>query len=344
LRAWIAPVFLPHAGCPHRCVFCDQGRMGGGPSIPSVEDVRDRLARFFETGTRGFEASTRQIAFYGGSFTMLEPSLQESYLAVAAAYVRKGWVDSIRVSTRPDALGADQLSLLRRWGVATIEIGVQSLSDSVLEQTRRGHKAQDSIEAIKRAKEAGFEVGAQIMLGLPGDRGRESLQTAERLCSLRPDFVRLYPVVVFEGTELASRLRSGQYRPLGLEEAVCLAARMLDAIDSSGIPVVRIGLLHARGPGPSSEGVLAGPVHPAFGYLVRCRLYSERLARALSSGGSGKGEVLRLRVHPRDRCLVYGHKGTNLAFLTEVSGARRIEVQSDEMVPKGRALHEWIGA
>lgn len=273
---------------------------------------------------------------------MLEASLQESYLAVAAAYVRKGWVDSIRVSTRPDALGADQISLLRRWGVATIEIGVQSLSDAVLEQTLRGHNSQDSIEAIKRVKEAGFEVGAQIMLGLPGDSGRELLLTAEKICSLRPDFVRLYPVVVFEGTELASRLRSGQYLPLGLEEAVSLASRVLDAMESSGIPVVRIGLLHAPGSGPSGRGVLAGPVHPAFGYLVRCRLYSERLAHTLSSGGSAKGEVLRLRVHPRDRCLVYGHKGTNLAFLREVSGARRIELQNDETVPKGRALHEWI--
>lgn len=273
---------------------------------------------------------------------MLPASVQESYLAAARTYVQEGWADSIRVSTRPDALGWDEISLLMEWGVATIEIGIQSLVDPVLEQSGRGHSSHAGIEAMGRARAAGFEVGAQIMLGLPGDEGRESLLSAERLGSLRPDFVRIYPVLVFEGTELALRMRQGLYRPLGLEEAVSLAARMVKVFECRGIPVIRIGLLHAAGSGPGVGGVLAGPIHPAFGYLVRCSLYGEKLARRLASSAARQGNVLRLRVHPRDRCLLHGYKGGTLALLKKTSGARWIEIRNDQTVPRGMALHDWI--
>ncbi len=342
MTVWIAPVFVPHAGCPHRCVFCDQRRVTGRPRIPSAREVRDRLAGIFRTSRRDKLAATRQIAFYGGSFTMLPVSVQESYLAAAGTYVQEGRADSIRVSTRPDALGCEEISLLRQWGVGTVEIGIQSLADPVLEQSNRGHSAREGVEAITRAKAAGLEVGAQIMLGLPGDRGRESLMTAEKLCSVRPDFVRIYPVIVFEGTELASRMREGLYRPLNLEEAVSLAAQVLEIFDACCIPVIRIGLLHEGGHGSGAGGVLAGPIHPAFGHLVRCRLYGERLVRGLASLAAPGGRGLRLRIHPRDRCLLHGYEGGNLDLVKRRSGARWIEIRDDCTVPRGWTVPDWI--
>jgi histone acetyltransferase (RNA polymerase elongator complex component) len=334
MRPWIAPIFLAHLGCIHRCVFCNQYEITGSPCAPTPQGVRERLESFFRARKDRRPASVRQIAFYGGSFSRLNVALQEDYLGIAREYVQRGWVDSIRISTRPDALSEGQITLLRRGCVRTVELGIQSLSDRVLAASRRGHSRRDSLEAIGRLREAGFEVGAQMMLGLPGDRGAESLETAEVLCAVKPDFVRIYPVLVLRGTELAARMQEGLYRPLDLEEAVSLGARLLERFDSASIPVIRIGLQETDGLGPQGGSVLAGPHHPAFGHLVRSSSYYRKMLSALAQRPSSSASI-RFRIHPRDRSLLCGHQGIHAPLLRRESGVSTIEIEEDESVPRG---------
>jgi len=335
---WIVPVFLPHLGCPHRCVFCNQHVVSGTLAPPSPEALRDRLESQLrpQQGTRG---RRRQVAFYGGSFTGADPGLQRAYLLSVRPFLVRGWVDSLRVSCRPDELQPDRLAFLREHGVRTVEVGVQSLSDPVLARSRRGYGARDALEAIRRVKGFGLEVGAQMMVGLPGDGGREGRETAEGLCDVRPDFVRIYPVLVLRGTELARRYREGSYRPLDMPAALERCARLLARFRQAGIPVIRIGLQEDEGMQAGGGGaVVAGPRHPAFGFLVQAFLYREEMLRALADRRPEPEACagVRFRIHPQDRPLFSGYRRAHLPVLQRALGEQRYTVAEDSRMGRGR--------
>lgn len=331
---WIVPFFLAHAGCPHRCVFCDQSLIAGTPRAPSPEKVRESLEALCPS--RRFDGKARrQVAFYGGSFTRMPPERQHAYLEACRPALRKGWMDSIRISTRPDEVSQGQLAFLAERGVETVELGVQSLSDRVLRASRRGHTGKQARDAVKRACAIGLQVGAQIMVGLPEDTGEESLRTAEELAELKPHFVRIYPLLVLRHTEIARWMRRGSYRALGLEEAVSLCTGMLRRFEEADVPVIRIGLQEQEDLGCDGGGVLAGPYHPSFGHLVRSSLFIEKVLAALPRGLPASSAVC-LRVHPHDRALLAGHRRQNFEKLRNALQDRRIRVEEDPGLPRGR--------
>jgi histone acetyltransferase (RNA polymerase elongator complex component) len=279
-------------------------------------------------------AGRHQIAFYGGSFTSMPEERQAAYLEVCRPFMTRGWVDSIRVSTRPDQVAEEQLVFLKEQGVRTVEIGIQSLSDRVLSATRRGYTAEEACAAIRRTREMGLETGAQLMVGLPGDTGAESLETVATLLTLKPDFVRIYPLLVLQKTELAERMQRGEYTPLRVDEAVSLCAGMLERFREASIPVIRIGLQEQEGMRRKGSFVLAGPYHPAFGHLVRSACFLERVLHTLPAK-IPPSSCLSLRIHPHDRSLLAGDRGENLRKLRGLLGPREVRIDEDPGLPRG---------
>ena len=332
---WILPVFIPHLGCPHRCAFCNQHLASRTGSVPTPAAVRTRLDAQIPRFGPG-DGRRRQIAFYGGSFTGIDPGLQREYLLAVRGFLERRWIDSIRVSVRPDELQRDRVEFLRDHGVRTVEIGVQSLSDRVLEASRRGCTSAHAVAAIRSVQEAGLEAGAQIMAGLPGDTGRECMETVDVLCDVRPDFVRIHPLLVLPGTGVARLLRSGRYKPLDLATAVTLCAAMLARFRKAAVPVVRIGLHCQDAMQAGGGGVLAGPVHPAFGFLVRSFLYRQALQLALAGRDAQVAAGLHFRIHPDDRSLFSGYQRENLRMLQAVTGTDDISVTEDPVMSRGR--------
>jgi histone acetyltransferase (RNA polymerase elongator complex component) len=196
------PVFVPHAGCPHRCAFCDQRAITGHIQQPGAGDVRRIIDAHLATAPA--TVTHIEVGFFGGSFTAIEPSIQESLLSAVTPYLQTGSVHGIRVSTRPDCLAPAALELLREYGVSCVELGAQSFNDHVLQMACRGHNADDTRRAAQRIRAAGLECVIQLMPGLPGDTAEISLAGA-REAALLADAVRLYPTVVFAGTALADR-------------------------------------------------------------------------------------------------------------------------------------------
>jgi len=257
------------------------------------------------TGRRGGE-----VAFYGGSFTSLSPASQEAYLAAVVPSLSSGRVDGIRVSARPDALGEEQVAFLREWGVTTVEIGVQSFAPEVLQRSERGHGAEAVFSSVPRLRRAGLQVGLQLMPGLPGGDRAEALRSLDAALALSPDFLRIYPTVVLRGTPLANEYLAGRYRPWPLELAVDLCADMARRCRHQNVPVIRWGL-HNQPELTNGATLLAGPWHPAFGQLVRARLWF----RALSVlAAQGEREVTVPRVEFSD---AQGHRCDNLRSLRE---------------------------
>ncbi|MBI5469073.1 MAG: radical SAM protein [Deltaproteobacteria bacterium] len=262
----IIPIFIPFGGCPNRCVFCDQEGITGEEKMPTLKETADTIDSYLSTwkGRGG-----KEIAFYGGSFTALPEEAQLEYLKTAFGYVSGGRVDSVRVSTRPDRVTPEIIEYLKRYGVGTVELGAQSMSDEVLRASGRGHTAKSTADAVRLLRDGGFKVGLQFMPGLPGDDKGTVLRTTEEIISLKPDFVRVYPTLVLKNTPLHRMYLSESYRPWTLEDMVELCSLVYDLLTDAGVPVVRMGLQPTA---DLERNLVAGPYHPSFRQLVEGRL------------------------------------------------------------------------
>ncbi len=327
------PIFVPHMGCPHRCVFCNQFETSAVRTPPDASFVRAKIRAHLETKPASVEWV--EAAFFGGSFTAIAEGLQRELLGAAHGFIRDGLIGGIRVSTRPDCINTARLELLGEYGVRTIEIGAQSFSDRVLDAAGRGHTAADSIEAAARIREAGFSLVIQLMPGLPGDGPEDSLRSAETAASCGPDAVRIYPTVVLEHTRLAGLYREGVYAPLSLEDALERSADMHELFSGKRIPVIRTGL-HPLAP-DEAAGVLAGPYHPAFGFLVKARLKRRGMVREIERAMGPFARVpdaIRLHLPLCGREEYLGHRGENMEYLKlrfAPSEITRVFVDSDRL-------------
>ena len=143
-------IFVPHNGCPHQCSFCNQRSISGQSSQPSPEDVKKAARRAIETSPEYVKEG--EIAFFGGSFTAIDKSYMVSLLEAAQPFIGDNGFKGIRVSTRPDAIDDELLTILKKYHVTAIELGAQSTSDEVLEGNRRGHTKDDIIKASNLIK------------------------------------------------------------------------------------------------------------------------------------------------------------------------------------------------
>jgi histone acetyltransferase (RNA polymerase elongator complex component) len=247
-----------------------------------------------------------EVAFYGGSFTLLPLQEQRALLAPLQLLLDSGEVSAVRLSTRPDALDSDVIGLLREFRVSLVELGVQSMDDAVLTASGRGHMAADTERAFRSLHDAGIAVGAQLMPGLPGDTLAGAVRSLHKVLALKPACLRIYPTVVVAGTRLAEQYRQGDYFPLSLDDAVFLGARLLHAALRADVPVIRMGL-QATDILSGPDGVVAGPWHPAFRHLVESELFHDLLVR-LTDGLAGPVSVT---AHPARISAVTGQNGVN---------------------------------
>ena len=275
-RESIIPVFVPHLGCPNDCVFCNQRRISGSVAPATAENVVSAIEnalRLTPPGTR------RQLAFYGGSFTAIPVAEQESLLGAAVPYLERGDIASLRLSTRPDAIDGAVLRRLRSYGVETIELGAQSMSERVLALSGRGHTAADVEDAARAVKGAGFRLILQMMTGLPGADDESDVESARRIAALGPDGVRIYPTVIVRDTALCDLWRAGRYKEHTVEDAVRVCARILPVFEQAGIPVIRLGLNPTED--LSGGDAVGGAYHPALGELVKSRIMRDRAEKIL---------------------------------------------------------------
>jgi histone acetyltransferase (RNA polymerase elongator complex component) len=324
----IIPIFLPNLGCWERCLFCNQKAMGEGP--PSPSSVRN----FIEASLIGLPSERKnrekQVAFYGGSFTAIHRNDQVRYLKEVQPFLSSGLIDSIRISTRPDALDDEILSLLKEYRVKTVEIGAQSMIDQILLLANRGHRTEDTISATSRLKRWGFEVGLQLMMGLPGDTFDRFLQTLDRVIELNPDFLRIHPTLVLRGASLETLWRSGKYSPLSLDEAIEWLKRGLLKLERSSIPVARIGLQPTEA---LERDFLAGPYHPALHQLIDSAIFLDMAEHLLRS--HSKESQAFFRCHPKDISNLRGQRNENILKLKKHFKLSEILIDGRQELPRG---------
>ena len=326
------PVFIPHLGCPNQCVFCNQRSISEHQDF-SEESVRDEIEQVLSTLSANDEA---EIAFFGGSFTGIDRALMCRLLDLAESYVQAGRVKAIRLSTRPDYINDEILSILARYSVKTVELGLQSMDDAVLLACRRGHTAKQAEDACRAVVRAGFSLVGQMMIGLPGANAESEIETAQKICQLGASAVRIYPTVVFYDTPLCEMAQHGAYDPLSVEEAMERTAPVLQIFRARALPCIRVGLCATESL-TSPEAVYAGPNHPALGEMIlgEC-LYQKVKDAVLQSGLTGQGIVLE--VPPRELSATVGQHRRNIEKLQRETGVTVHRVVACESLAECRVL------
>lgn len=327
-RHTVIPVFVPHKGCPHDCIFCNQKKISGQIEDMTPEAMEEIISEHLSTIRKD---TFVEIGFYGGSFTGIEQEKQRELLGIAYKYVQQGLVQEIRLSTRPDYISSEILELLGQYGVRTIELGVQSLDENVLLLSNRGHTVQDVYNAASLIKQAGFRLGIQTMVGLPGDSREKDIATAGKVISIAPEIVRIYPALVIKGTYLETMLVKGEFTPLSLDEAVDICAELLEMYEENGINVIRLGLQPTDSINEGAE-VAAGPFHAAFRQLVESRLALKLTETEILKQGLENEKDIIIYTGKGSVSDIVGQKRCNIEYLKSRYGFNSIKAKESEFI------------
>ena len=316
------PIFIPHLGCPNDCVFCNQRSISGKISF-CPESVKSEI----ETALATVDATNSEveIAFFGGSFTGIDRELMIYLLGVAKEYIDCGKVGSIRLSTRPDYIDTEILDILEKYGVKNIELGIQSMSERVLAASKRGHTADATERACALIKERGFSLVGQMMIGLPAATVEDEIECARRICEMGADAARVYPTVVFYGTELKQMTERAEYIPLDEKSAVERTAAVLKVFSKKGVPCIRVGLQSSENLS-SDETVFAGANQSAIGEMAMSEIFYENIRAELEKDVAVRDCDITVFVPIGATSKASGQKRINKLRLQKEYGIKRIKI------------------
>lgn len=340
-KKYIISIFIPHLGCPNDCSFCNQKSISGQTKMPTKEDV----IKIIEENLKSIsdKESYKEIAFFGGSFTGIDIEKQKEYLEIANEYIKDRKIDSIRLSTRPDYINKQILKMLKQYNVKTIELGVQSTNDYILKRCDRGHTFEDVKKASKLIRKYRFNLGHQIMVGLPESTKLDEIRTAKDLIKLKPKIVRIYPVLVIKGTKLEKELEDGDYKPLTVSQAVERCKELVYLFNKKNVQVIRVGLQNTSeitDPSNKNSQVVAGPYHPAFGQLVDDSIWYDSISDKIKKINTKVKEV-KVKVNFSDMNNVIGHKKSNIKKLKNTYDVD-VLVEANNNIKPGKSELEII--
>ena len=330
----ILPIFIPHAGCPHQCVFCNQKTISGQRTA-ALDGAKKQINKWLEWIKPSIE---NEAAFYGGSFTGLEVELQKQLLALTDELIAKKIIGSVRLSTRPDYINTVELQLLQKHSVKLVELGVQSLDNKVLVAAERGHTSAQVDAAVQLLRQYGFKIGLQLMIGMPEQSFDSVKETAAKVIALKPDVARIYPLLVIKGTPLEKTYKDGGFAPLSIDEAVEQSAYLFNELENFGIKVIRIGLQ------PDEElcspgNIVAGPFHPSMGELVKSRVLRNKLTPQIAALSKLGAKAVEIHCHKAVESKLRGQKNCNFIYWTSIFDLDRIiVVHNDNFEPRVIAL------
>ena len=332
-KEYIIPIFVPHLGCPNNCTFCNQKKISGQTKMVTAKDVKDTIEYYL----KNFKDNHKyvEVAFFGGSFTAIETEKQEELLEAVQSYIEQKRVNSIRVSTRPDCINKEILKRMKKYHVKTIELGVQSTNNYILERCKRGHTGEDVKKASKLIRHYGFILGHQMMVGLPESTKQDEINTAKELIKMKPKIVRIYPVLVIKDTELEEEYKSGEYTPLTVGQAVERCKEIVDLFNRSKINVIRIGLQNTEEiTDPSSEksSVVAGPYHPAFRQLVESSMWYDSIVGKIKKVNA-KVKKVKIKANDININNIIGHGKENILKLKEIYDVDVVIEKNDNIKP-----------
>lgn len=343
----IIPIFIPHAGCPHDCVFCNQKAITARTAPPTPDEAIETIERNLSTIKNNPHINTVEIAFFGGSFTGIPVDEQTRYLEIAKSYKDRGLIHQIHLSTRPDYIDKEILDNLKSYGADVIELGVQSFDPEVLKRSNRGHDADTVYKSSQMIKDWGFTLGIQLMIGLPGDSHEKCMFSVDETVKIGPDIARIYPTVVIKDTALEKMCHMGTYTPLTEKDAIHTAKEMYKTLTAAGINVIRVGLKSTDIIRSEDGAVGAGSYHPAFRQLVEAEIAKESLESQLAAmpyplSYPPAKMYVTFYSHPESFSNMIGNRRSNKIYFTEKYPHLSIKFAADQNLTPGTYIAKHI--
>lgn len=342
----VIPVFIPHSGCPHQCAFCNQSIITSQLDNPLSDGLsasgfldKKRIDHTIEEYLQYKGNRNRvELAFFGGNFLGLPENKIIELLELIQPYIKENRIDGIRFSTRPDTIDQHILDKIVPYTISAIELGVQSMSDDILKKVRRGHTRKDIIHAMTLLKKNAVKIGVQVMAGLPGDTPENLLESTRMLTQLEPDFARIYPLMVLQGSLVEKWYKKGEYQPLSLDSAVRQVKLMYEIFSQAGVDVIRMGLQASEFMEDDTK-VIAGPWHPAFGHLVFSSILFDQVCKQIDAQSNLKNtNHMVIKIHPRSESRFRGDKNSNIKKLRKKYSELDFSIHLDDSIPTNRIL------
>lgn len=316
-KHYTIPFFIPEMACIGNCIYCNQKKITSRVSAPEIDEMHQSIEEHLASFKH--KDAEVEVGFFGGSFSGLSRTLQQQYLAQIQQYIAAQQVKSIRISTRPDMIDKEELDFLKQNKVQAIELGVQSFDKEVLEKSGRGHSLEDSYAAAMLIKEEGFDLGLQMMIGLPGDSIEKAVFTAEEIIRLGAATTRIYPLLVIKDSALAEMYLKEEYTPLSMEESLDYLTKLIPLFEKAGVNILRVGL-HQSEDLNDGEALLAGPYHPSLKELALSRIWHEQLQKIPQQ--KKEDEKIVIEVNPSEINYAIGYHAANkknlLQYFSEV--------------------------
>ncbi|UCC18803.1 MAG: tRNA uridine(34) 5-carboxymethylaminomethyl modification radical SAM/GNAT enzyme Elp3 [Promethearchaeota archaeon] len=247
--------------CPGTCIYCPgqdsqpgekvaQSYTGREPA--AMRSIHNNYDPYLQVQSRindleaiGHKVDKIELIIMGGTFLSTNSKYQEEFIKGALEGIIERRVDTleeakklaerskrrvigITLETRPDYCKEKDVDHMLNYGTTRVELGIQTVFEDIYKLVKRAHTTEDSIEAIRIAKDAGLKINAHIMPNLPGSNYSKDIQLFDELYSnsnYRPDMLKIYPTLVINGTELYNWWKEGRYSPYSDKELIDLIAR-----------------------------------------------------------------------------------------------------------------------
>jgi histone acetyltransferase (RNA polymerase elongator complex component) len=296
----IVPVFLPHLGCKTRCIYCNQNHI---THEASPDNITSQLLRLFSYVNHPVE-----VALYGGNPFGLDVDTLNELFGYFKPFTDR--IEGFRISAKPGPVSNAMIDVLKTHNVKTIELGIPSVNNSILRSLNRGHTAEEAISTYAILSQEGFKMGIQLMVGLPEENYHDLTDAIKFVRECKPSYVRIYPLLIIEDTLLCHQYNHGGFRPDSIETAIHKTSLLYASCWKSKIRVIKMGLTEND---VLKEKIVAGPYHPAFGYIVKSNVYLNALEEKCLSGGI-KGQVI-VHLNSKDVAHLVGLKRSNIEKL-----------------------------
>lgn len=223
--------------CPNRdntisdkgCIFCDDsGSFSQAHS--NLLSVEDQLKTGIETLGKRFKAKKFMSYFQAYSNTYKPVNELEKIYKSSLTHPD---VVGISIGTRPDCIDSEKLKLISEFKedyYTWIEYGLQSIHDKTLKSINRGHDFDCFLNAYEMTKQAGINVCAHVILGLPGETKDDMLATAQKLAELKVDGVKIHMLCALQGTALSKMYNEGNISLMSEEEYIQTVCDFLEIL------------------------------------------------------------------------------------------------------------------
>lgn len=278
------------------------------------------------------------MQYYAGSLTNVNKNEYEKFLQEANDRMRAKRLEKLHISVEPTLISKELLQILKRYNVITVELEVKIANDFILKKYKAGFTSDEIKKASKMIKHSRMNLGYQLMVGFPDSTKIDEQDSAKQLIKFRPNLVRIYPVLVIEGTELATEYENNEYQPLTLAQAIERCKELIYIFNKKKIKAITVGSVSETNMKKEEKNeikVLAGPTHQAFAQLVEDSIWYDSIVGKIKKFNS-KAKEIKIEVHPSNVNNVIGYEKGNAKKIEELYSVE-IKVIPNEKIKPGRS-------